>query len=123
MSPFIFTPRDPELDTAVGSVVSHSARSHEVSRNATFVSACTDVQQELDRVIAELGRRSVKAYENGDPTGARIFLDRQMLAIASRTPEHKAALTAEIDRAIDEGVNYFDWQGRLDAEILKGRVG
>jgi hypothetical protein len=112
-----FTPRDPEQDTAVGSVVSHSDRSAAGKPVRKVASDCSDVQQELDRVIAELGRRSVKAYENGDPTGARIFLDRQMLAIASRTPEHKAALTAEIDRRIDEGVNYFDWQGRLDAEL------
>jgi hypothetical protein len=107
-APFFVTAKDDEYASA-GTQVLHTDRSSVVGRNATFVSACTDVQQELDRVIAELGRRSVKAYENGDPTGARIFLDRQMLAIASRTPEHKAALTAEIDRRIDESTFGGEW--------------
>jgi hypothetical protein len=98
-----------DQDTASGSIGSHATCPAAGKPVRKIASDCSDVQQELDRVIAELGRRSVKAYENGDPTGARIFLDRQMLAIASRTPEHKAALTAEIDRRIDESTFGGEW--------------
>jgi hypothetical protein len=72
------------------------------------------VEQELDDVIADLGRAAEKAVADGDPTGARLYADRMLLAIASRTREHKARMTARIDRLIDE----LTFGGQWTDEVL-----
>jgi hypothetical protein len=86
-----------------------------ISAAPTFVcglSDTTDLELELDAVIHELGRASERAMAGGDPAGARIYTDRMMAAIRSRSPQHQARLTAEAQRRIDEarttnGVCYF----------------
>jgi len=69
---------------------------------------------ELDAVIRELGEKMVWAQNVGDPAGARIYLDRMTAVIKSRTPEHQAAIEAEIERRIDE----LTFGGRWTEEVL-----
>lgn len=77
---------------------------------------------ELDRHIRDLARLAEKAIAEGAKGDARRFASQMYAAIKSRSIAHQDAMTAEVDRRIDEGVNYFQWQGKLDAELLaKGR--
>lgn len=45
---------------------------------------------ELDEHIRDLGRLSEKAMADGDPTGARLWTNRMVEAIARRSPQHQA---------------------------------
>jgi hypothetical protein len=77
----------------------------------------TAVEQELDRVIAELGDRMMEAMRTGDKTGAAIYLDRMTAAIGSRSPEHQQRLHAKAwQRMLDEDPCYFSACGERDAE-------
>jgi hypothetical protein len=76
------------------------------------------VEAELDAVIADLDRASVRAMADGDPQGARLYADRMMAAIRSRTPEHKARLEQEAWQRVNDGAGYFAHQGQLDRERL-----
>jgi len=78
------------------------------------------VEAELDRAIAELMVREQQAYQDGDPQGARLYLQRATELIRSRAPEHQARLHAEVERRIDEGLDYFQHRARLDGEALRG---
>jgi hypothetical protein len=76
------------------------------------------VEDELDLVIRELGEKAVQALRNEDPTGARILTNRMYAAIASRTPEHQARLTAEVEQRITDGLDYF----QSPADLAMGRL-
>lgn len=78
-------------------------------------------EDRLDALIARLGEQSANAMRQGDPTGARLFSDQMTAAIKSRSPEHKARLHEELERRINEGADFFQWQGRLAAELLAKR--
>jgi hypothetical protein len=68
------------------------------------------VEEELDMVIRELGHKALQALQDQDPTGARILTNRMYAAIASRTPEHQARLTAEVEaRLTDELTFHGEW--------------
>lgn len=67
------------------------------------------IEQELDDVIAELGQAMVKAFRDGDKTGARLYLLRMEAARASRTPEHRAKLEAEALARVDELTFHGRW--------------
>lgn len=90
-----------------------NAAQHDVgllARNLTAI--------EVDLHIQDLGRLAEKALADGDPTGARLWADRMYAAIAARTPQHQAAMEAEILRQIDDGAGYFAAQGELDRRRL-----
>ena len=82
-----------------------------------------EIEERLDAAIREMGDKSDEAMRQGDPTGARIWAERMTVAIKSRSPDHKARLHDELERRLNEGADYFAWQGRLDAELAaKGKV-
>jgi hypothetical protein len=73
------------------------------------------VEDELDRLIAELHEQSRLAHERGDPTGARLYLDRADAARRSRSEEHQERLHQRAwQRMLDE--DYFGAMGQRDAE-------
>lgn len=78
-------------------------------------------EDRLDKLIADLGDKATQAEKNGDPTGCRIYTDQMYAAIKSRSPAHKARLHEELERRMNEGADYMQWQGRLDAELLAKR--
>jgi hypothetical protein len=70
---------------------------------------------ELDKVISQLGDRMMEAMRTGDKTGAAIYLDRMTAAIGSRSPEHQSRLHAKAwQRMLDE--DYFGAMGQQDRE-------
>jgi hypothetical protein len=73
------------------------------------------VEDELDRLIAELHEQSRLAHERGDPTGARLYLDRADAARRSRSEEHQERLHQRAwQRMLDE--DYFGAMGQQDRE-------
>jgi hypothetical protein len=77
------------------------------------------VELELDRVIHDLHEQSKRAYERGDPIGARIYLDRADAARRSRSDEHQQRLHAKAwQRMLDE--DYFGAMGQRDAAKSQG---
>jgi uncharacterized protein YggL (DUF469 family) len=79
------------------------------------------VEDELDRLIAELHEQSKRAYERGDPIGARIYLDRADAARRSRSEEHQQRLHAKAwQRMLDE--DYFGAMGQQDAAVIEGKA-
>ncbi len=76
-------------------------------------------EDRLDALIRRLGEQSAEAMAQGDPHGARLYSEQMCAAIASRSPAHQARLYAELEKRINEGADYFAWQGRLDAERLR----
>jgi hypothetical protein len=79
------------------------------------------IEEELDMVIRELGHKALQALQDQDPTGARILTNRMYAAIASRTPEHQARLTAEVEQRITDGLDYFQSPAAL--ALGRGRAG
>lgn len=73
------------------------------------------VEQELDEVIRDLDRASVKAMREGDPTGARLLARRMYEAIGSRTPEHQARLHAAVDARLADEMTF---NGAWTHEVL-----
>lgn len=65
----------------------------------------TESEQRLDQHIADCDRRMVAAAAARDREDMNRWRDRMYDAINSRTPEHKAKMSARIDRAIDS--NWF----------------
>jgi hypothetical protein len=82
-----------------------------------------EAEDELDRVIVELGDHMVRAMKDGDPDGARIYQDRMYSAIKSRSPSHQDRLSAEIERRLDEGCCFFAAEGDKAAASLKSQGG
>jgi hypothetical protein len=73
------------------------------------------VELELDRVIYDLHAAAQRAYESGDPAGARIYLDRADAARRSRSEEHQERLHQRAwQRMLDE--DYFGAMGERDAK-------
>jgi hypothetical protein len=73
------------------------------------------VEDELDRLITELHEQSRLAHERGDPTGARLYLDRADAARRSRSEEHQERLHQRAwQRMLDE--DYFGAMGERDAK-------
>ncbi|WP_137921671.1 hypothetical protein [Hydrogenophaga sp. 2FB] len=56
--------------------------------------------EEVDLHISDCGRRMVAAMAAGDRPDADQWRERMYEAINSRTPEHRARMTARIDSAI-----------------------
>jgi hypothetical protein len=76
------------------------------------------VEDELDRLIAELHEQSRLAHERGDPTGARLYLDRADAARRSRSEEHQERLHQRAwQRMLDE--DYFGAMGQQHREATK----
>jgi hypothetical protein len=79
------------------------------------------VEAELDRAVSELFAASQHAYEvDGDPAGARLYMERAEALIASRTDEHQQRLHAKAwQRMLDEDACYFSAAGERDGEAMK----
>jgi hypothetical protein len=89
---------------------------NECKRVPKNVSALSDA--ELDAHIRSCGELAVTEEAHGNHEGAAWWTARMYEAIRSRTPEHQARLTADLDRRIDEST--FD--GRWALEMAR-RVG
>lgn len=61
------------------------------------MSTTTISEQELDQHIRDCGRRMVAAAAAGDREDCNQWRDRMYEAIRSRSPEHKARLTAQLE--------------------------
>jgi hypothetical protein len=86
--------------------------------SADVVSAVRQVENELDAVIDDLHAASQRAYKSGDPTGARMYLDRADAARRSRSEEHQSRLHAKAwQRMLDE--DYFGAMGQQHREATK----
>lgn len=77
----------------------------------------TDEQREQH--IKHCGCMVEQAMAAGDRHEAANWMQAEMLGIALRSPEQQARMTAAIERAIDEGVNYFAACGERDGQQLK----
>lgn len=78
----------------------------------------TDAEREA--YIARCGRQLVEAMAAGNRQEAVSWMQAEMLAISQRSPAQQARMTAAIDQAIDDGVNYFDSCGaRHSAEFRR----
>lgn len=74
-------------------------------------------EDRLDAEIRRLGLQSAAAMKQGDPTGARLYADQMTAAIRSRSPAHQARLKDENEQRMNAGADFFQWQGRLAAEL------
>jgi hypothetical protein len=119
-SSFFAQPADSAKPYAGASVSDASSSLVSADAKSASRSIPTLSYAELDAHIADLARLSEKAMADGDPHGSHLFAMEMYRAIKSRCLAHQAILHAEADRRIDEGVNYFDWQGKLDAERMNG---
>lgn len=86
------------------------------------VSAVRQAEDRLDALIADMDARSVAAMKAGDPAAARRYVDQMYAAIHSRSPEHQARKTAELEQRIAEQADYFGYRGQLDREVLEKRT-
>lgn len=77
----------------------------------------TDAERELH--IQHCGYLMEQAMLAGNRQEAESWLQAEMQAIATRSPAQVDRMTAAIDRAIDEGVNYFSVCGARDAQQLR----
>lgn len=85
-----------------------------------------DVRQaedRLDALIASLDQKAVNAMAAGNKARARELIDQMHAAMASRSHEHQERLNREawerMQRNLDNGVDYFQVQGRLARERLE----
>ena len=81
---------------------------------------------EIRQHIKDCGRHMLAHYERfetlGDPAdreAAQHWLKAQNEAQAALSPAAKAAREAEIQRQIDDGVDFFAVAGQLDRERLQ----
>lgn len=75
--------------------------------------------QQRERYIRECGLLMVAAMVAGNRQEADSWMQAEMLAISQRSPAQVAKMTAEVERAIDEGVNYFAAIGDRHAAQLR----
>ncbi len=80
---------------------------------------------ELTQHIKDCGKHMLACYERfqtfGDPADRQAavdWLEAQKRAQEALSPEAKAAREAEIQRSIDDGVDYFAVAGQRDRERL-----
>jgi len=73
---------------------------------------------ELEAHIRDCGRMLEKEYALGNREAAEGWLQEMNLAISQRSPEQQAQMTAEIERRISEGPDYFQVIGRQHAQEL-----
>ena len=80
---------------------------------------------ELTQHIKDCGKHMLACYERyeafGDPAdreAAQHWLREQNAAQAALSPAAKAAREAEIQRQIDDGLDYFQARGAADRERL-----
>jgi hypothetical protein len=98
--------------------VALSANVSDVLRRMNAVRELGD--DELEAHIGDCARLSEKAMAEGDHDAAVTWAERMYEAIRSRSPAAIARREAEIQRQIDESVDYFAWQGKLDRQRLEG---
>lgn len=72
--------------------------------------------------IQYLGARMKMSMDAGNRQEADSWMQAQVQAITKRSPEQQARMTAAIDRAIDEGVNYFAACGACDGTQMKAEA-
>jgi hypothetical protein len=75
--------------------------------------------EQREQQIKHYGHMVEQAMAAGDRHAAANWMQAEMLAIALRSPEQQARMTAAIDRAIDEGVDYFAACGSRDGQQLR----
>lgn len=72
----------------------------------------------LEAYIKDCGRQMEAEYAAGNREAAEHWQQEMLLAISQRSPEHQALMTAEIDRRISEGPDYFQVIGRQHRQEL-----
>lgn len=83
--------------------------------------AMTDRERELH--IQHCGYLMEQAMAQGNRQEATDWLQAETQAIGQRSPAQIARMTAEIDRAIDEGSDYFSFMGaRHGAAVRQGKA-
>lgn len=108
--------------TGLSSARRRTAPCVEVGRTR-FLSGLTDA--ELEQHIDDSGWAWRVAYARfqaygspADRAEALMLLSLHTLAVLARSPAAQAARWAEIERSLDEGVDYFQVQGRIARERL-----
>jgi len=76
----------------------------------------TDAEREQH--IVDCGYLLEKAMAEGNADEAQHQMALMYAAIEARSPAQQARMTAEIERRIDEGVDYFQVQGARDGRQL-----
>ena len=75
--------------------------------------------QQREQHIKHCGCMVEQAMSTGDRHEAANWMQAEMLAIACRSPGQQARMTAAIDKAIDEGNDYFSVTGALHGAQLR----
>lgn len=86
-----------------------------------------DVEAELEEHIHDCGLLLERAYARfqahhnpADREEALFWWAEQQSAICSRSPEVQARRHADLERRLDEGVDYFSVQGLRDRALMEG---
>ena len=87
---------------------------------ANSVKTITDYERELH--IQHAGYLMGLAMHSGNREETQQWLRAQMLAIRQRSPAQQARMTTQIERAIDEGNDYFAACGTRDGQKLKAQA-
>jgi hypothetical protein len=84
---------------------------------------------EILQHVRDCGKHMLACYERyeafGDPAdreAAQHWLREQNAAQAALSPAAKAAREAEIQRQIDDGLDYFQARGAADRMAMQGRA-
>jgi len=82
-------------------------------------------EDELDDTIRDLKTLAALAEDAGQIETAYEYTRRCLIASRSRTAEHKDRLAREhlaaVEASLDEGVDFFQARGRMDAELAAKR--
>lgn len=79
--------------------------------------------QQRERYIRECGVLMVAAMVAGNRQEAESWMQAEMHAIGQRSAAQVARMTAEVERAIDDGVNYFAACGARHGARLRPGAG
>ena len=122
MTPFSFTPT-PANKSPTSTVTGHGMGNGQPGGQLDVGAGLSDA--ELIRHVQDCGRHMLAHYERfetlGDPAdreAAQHWLREQNAAQAALSPAAKAAREAEIQRQIDDGVDFFAVAGQRDRERL-----
>lgn len=87
---------------------------------AAVIPEMSDQERELH--IQHCGYLMEQSMLAGNRQEAMDWLQAETQAIGQRSPAQVARMEAEIERAIDEGVNYFAACGSRDGAQLRGNT-
>ena len=123
MTPFSFTPT-PANKSPTSTVTGHGMGNGQPGGQLDVGAGLSDA--ELIRHVQDCGRHMLAHYERfeafGDPADRQAavdWLEAQKQAQEALSPAAKAAREAEIQRQIDDGLDYFQARGAADRQLLE----